>query len=60
MAFFVWGSLSYDQFSTIIDDCEKIKYDLDKLDLYCVHLYAIRRKHNHEDLLSQMNVSVWL
>lgn len=33
MSFFEWGSLNSDQFATLIADCEKIKADLDKLDL---------------------------
>ena len=33
MAFFEWGSLNSDQFATLIADCEKIKADLDKLDV---------------------------
>ena len=33
MSFCEWGSLNSDQFATLIADCEKIKADLDKLDV---------------------------
>lgn len=60
MAFFEWGSLNSDQFSTLIADCEKIKADLDKLDLNCAQLYAKRCKRKTEDLLALMKVGGWL
>lgn len=70
MAFFEWGSLNSDQFATLIADCEKIKADLDKLDLNCAQLYAARCKRsstkslcsakNTEDLLALMKVGGWL
>lgn len=60
MAFFEWGSLNSDQFATIIADCEKIKADLDKLDLNCAQLYAARCKRKPEDLLALMKVGGWL
>ena len=60
MAFFEWGSLNSDQFATLIADCEKIKADLDKLDLNCAQLYANRCKRKPEDLLSLMKVGGWL
>ena len=59
-AFFEWGSLNSDQFSTLIADCEKIKADLDKLDLNCAQLYAARCKRKTEDLLALMKVGGWL
>ena len=55
-----WGSLNSDQFATLIADCEKIKADLDKLDLNCAQLYANRCKRKPEDLLSLMKVGGWL
>jgi putative endopeptidase Clp len=70
MAFFEWGSLNSAQFETLIADCEKIKADLDKLDLNCAQLYAARCKRsstkslcsakNTEDLLALMKVGGWL
>ena len=60
MSFFEWGSLNSDQFSTLIADCEKIKADLDKLDLNVASLYAARCKRKPEDLLALMKVGGWL
>lgn len=60
MAFFEWGSLNSDQFATLIADCEKIKADLDKLDLNCARLYAARCKRKPEDLLVLMKAGGWL
>lgn len=60
MAFFEWGSLNSAQFETLIADCEKIKADLDKLDLNCAQLYAARCKRKAEDLLALMKVGGWL
>ena len=60
MSFFEWGSLNSDQFATLIADCEKIKANLDKLDLNCAQLYAARCKRKTEDLLALMKVGGWL
>lgn len=60
MAFFEWGSLNSAQFATLIADCEKIKADLDKLDLNCAQLYAARCKRKPEDLLAMMKAGGWL
>ena len=60
MAFFEWGSLNSSQFDSLIADCEKIKADLDKLDLNCAQLYASRCKRKTEDLLALMKVGGWL
>ena len=60
MAFFEWGSLNSAQFETLIADCEKIKADLDKLDLNCAQLYAARCKRKPEDLLALMKAGGWL
>lgn len=60
MAFFEWGCLNSAQFDTLIADCEKIKADLDKLDLNCARLYAARCKRKPEDLLALMKVGGWL
>ena len=60
MAFFEWGSLNSAQFATLIADCEKIKADLDKLDLNCAQLYAVRCKRKPEGLLALMKAGGWL
>lgn len=60
MAFFEWGSLNSDQFATLIADCEKIKADLDKLDLNVAQLYAKKCRKPVADLLGLMKVGGWL
>ncbi len=60
MAFFEWGSLNSDQFATLIADCEKIKADLDKLDLNVAQLYAKKCRKPVADLLALMKVGGWL
>lgn len=60
MAFFEWGSLNSAQFDTLIADCEKIKADLDKLDLNCAQLYARKCRKPTADLLALMKVGGWL
>ena len=47
-----WGSLNSDQFATLIADCEKIKADLDKLDLNVAQLYARKCRKPAADLLA--------
>ncbi|MBD5258855.1 MAG: hypothetical protein HDS52_09300 [Barnesiella sp.] len=51
-AFLEWGSLNSDQFDTLIADCEKIKADLDKLDLNVAQLYAAKCRKPVGDLLA--------
>lgn len=60
MAFFEWGSLNSDQFASLIADCEKIKADLDKLDLNVAQLYAKKCRKPVADLLGLMKVGGWL
>lgn len=60
MAFFEWGSLNSAQFETLIADCEKIKADLDKLDLNVAQLYAKKCRKPVADLLALMKVGGWL
>ena len=60
MSFFERGSLNSDQFSTLIADCEKIKADLDKLDLNVAQLYAKKCRKPVADLLALMKVRGWL
>ena len=59
-AFFEWGSLNSDQFATLIADCEKIKADLDKLDLNVAQIYAKKCRKPTADLLALMKVGGWL
>ena len=59
-AFFEWGCLNSAQFDTLIADCEKIKADLDKLDLNCAQLYARKCRKPTADLLALMKVGGWL
>lgn len=62
--FFEWGSLNADQFATLISECEKVKADLDKLDLNIARMYAARcskvSKKNCADLLALMKRGGWL
>ena len=60
MAFFEWGSLNSDQFATLIADCEKIKADLDKLNLNVAQIYAKKCRKPTADLLALMKVGGWL
>ena len=60
MAFFEWGSLNSDQFGQLIQDCEKIKADLDKLDLNVAQLYARKCRKPAADLLALMKAGGWL
>lgn len=59
-AFFEWGSLNADQFATLIADIEKIKADLDKLDLNIAQMYSAKCKKNASDLLELMARGGWL
>ena len=60
MAFFEWGSLNSDQFATLIAYCEKIKADLDKLDVNIASMYAGKCKKKTQCLLDLMKVGGWL
>lgn len=60
MPFIVWASLNSDQFSQLIDDCEKVKADLDKMDLNVARLYARKCKKSVQDLLNLMKEGAWL
>lgn len=59
-AFFEWGSLNADQFASLIADIEKIKADLDKLDLNIARMYSAKCKKNASDLLELMARGGWL
>ncbi len=58
--FFEWGSLNADQFITLIKDCEKIKNDLDKLDLNVASMYASKCKKTTDELIDLMAKGGWL
>lgn len=58
--FFEWSSMNADQFQTLIDDCSKVKEDLDKLDQNVAKLYAARCKKKKEDMLELMKRGGWL
>lgn len=58
--FFEWASLNADQFSQLIADCEKIKSDLDKMDLNVARLYAARCKRPADQMLELMKTGGWL
>lgn len=60
MGFFKWDSMNADEFSRMIEECEKTKEDLDKLDLNCARMYARRCKRKTEDLLELMKRGGWL
>lgn len=60
MEFFQWGSLNADNFETLITDCEKIKADLDKIDINVAKLYAKRCRRKHEEMLELMKAGAWL
>lgn len=60
MGFFKWDAMNADDFSRMIEECEKTKEDLDKLDLNCAGLYARRCKRKTEDLLELMKRGGWL
>ncbi len=59
-SFFEWGSLNADQFADLISNCEKIKADLDKLDLNIASMYSGKCKKNPKDLLDLMQKGGWL
>lgn len=60
MAFFEWGSLNSDQFGQLIQDIEKIRADLDKLDLNVAQLYARKCRKPAAELLALMKTGGWL
>ena len=59
MAFFEWGSLNSDQFATLIAYCEKIKADLDKLDVNIASMYAGKCKKKTQCLLNYCKYKVY-
>lgn len=59
-SFFEWGSLNSDQFAELISDCEKIREDLDKIDLNVAQLYAARCKRTAAEMLDLMSKGGWI
>lgn len=57
---FKWDMLNADQLQQLIEECEKTKADLDKIDLNIASGYAARCKKEKEDLLELMRVGGWL
>lgn len=58
--FFQYGSFNADQLSTLIEKCEQMKNDLDKMDANVASMYANKCKKSAEDLLVLMKKGGWL
>lgn len=59
-SFFEWGSLNSDQLSTLIEQCQKMQSDLNKMDANVAEMYAARCKKSPKDLLDLMKEGAWL
>ena len=57
---FKYGQLNADEIQTLIDECEKQKKDLQKIDLNIASMYAGKCKKNKDELLDLMKVGGWL
>lgn len=57
---FKYGQLNADQLQTLIDECEKQKNDLQKIDLNIASMYAGKCKKSKDELLDLMTVGGWL
>ncbi len=57
---FKWDFLNADQLQQLIDECEKQKRDLDKIDLNIASAYAARCKKDKAELLKLMTEGGWL
>lgn len=57
---FKWDFLNSDQLQQLIDECEKQKRDLDKIDLNIASAYAARCKKDKAELLKLMTEGGWL
>jgi ATP-dependent protease ClpP protease subunit len=58
--FFQWGSMNADDLQSLINNVEKQKADLDKLDANIAEMYATKCKKNAKDLLELMKKGGWL
>lgn len=59
-SFFEWGSMNATDMQNLINNLEKQKANLDKLDANVAELYAKRCKKKSADLLDLMKVGGWL
>lgn len=59
-SFFEWGSMNATDMQNLINNLEKQKADLDKLDANVAEMYAQRCKKKSTDLLALMKVGGWL
>lgn len=57
---FVWDQLNADQMQDLIDQYEKVKKDLNKIDLQIAKSYADRCKKDSKALLDLMKEGAWL
>lgn len=57
---FKYGQLNADELQTLIDECEKRKNDLQKIDINIASMYAGKCKKNKDELLDLMKVGGWL
>ena len=57
---FVWDQLNADQMQDLIDQYEKVKKDLNKIDLQIAKSYADRCKKDSKALLGLMKEGAWL
>lgn len=57
---FVWDQMNADKLDEFIQECEKTKKDLNKIDLTIAKGYAARCKKDQADLLALMKEGGWL
>lgn len=55
-----YGHLNADELQALIDECEKQKNDLQKIDINIASMYAGKCKKNKDELLDLMKVGGWL
>ena len=60
VGFFEWGQLNSDGLQALIDNIERQKADLDKLDANIAQMYATRCKKEPAELLELMKAGGWL
>lgn len=58
--FFKWNAMNADQLDSLIEECQQMKSDLEKLDANIASMYAGKCKKNAEELLALMKVGGWL
>ena len=56
----LWDQMNADQLQQFIEECEKTKKNLDKIDLNIASGYAARCKKGQDDLLALMKEGGWL